>query len=1380
MCNTPIAGIRLFFHLRRFRMNTRRAFCRSVVAFAIGLAWAAQLFASVPQGLTILRSTPQELILRYTPTVSGWDSFSTQNGASVRLPRIAGSRILNSTDGTPSWLGISLPITVPAPGAFSIESVVTKGVHQQDVLLLPASVKPSTDNSSSAPVLSPVYYSAPTPEWATVQYSGIARDRHIANLVLTAARFNTNERRTEIPKEIILTIRFTPSTAIAKEKSKLATEDDLVTTINAKESSAWRITTPDGKNNDKKGNQTQSNSDISSGTWLKIKVSQEGIYSIDAAQLQQVGVSIAANEVSTIKIFGSGGMELSELPSSINNQNIPEQPIEVKVKGDGSLDAIIFYGAAASGFKYNPQNKLVEHYLNRYSNDNYYLLTWGGRNGLRMQNAPQATGDVQNRPQQYTARIFNEEELENPYGAGSGRRWFGKIIDSFSPRIYTTLLPNLSRTGKIQYRALVAHKVSEPAVDSIFEGNNLLAVLNLSAKNDGLYEEFQSNQTLASVDASAIPSDNRSTLKFTYRANSGSSGANGYVDFFEIHYPAEMAAINNELEFSSNPGMSGITEYAFNQFSGDLRGYDVTNRTNPLKLQNTASTGGMFIFRTQLDSTAPKRFFISGSYRTPELQKISLANLRDDMANADLILIVPQEFRSTADAYKQYRDSQGELSVKVVNVEDIYNEFGGGLPDISSIRNYIGYAYSNWQRKPRYVLLWGDGHFDYKAITTRRPNFIPTWQSDDSERTFNISRGWSYIDSYSTEDYFVRVVGDDYISDLGIGRMTVDSKESSDWMLEKIKMYETESVDDQWRTMMMFLADDGPTSSGATDRDTHTNQSEEIARDTRYTPEDMQEKKIYMVEYPVENIPKGRRKPRATEDMISFINNRGAVVLNWIGHGNPRVWAHETLFDREITTPQFVNKKRLFFLIAATCDFARFDMTETQSGAEAMVMSRNGAAIASFSSTRVVYSAQNSALAKELYNQLFTRGSDGRYRRLGDVVMSTKQGFSTINDQKYFLLGDPALRLHIPDYQVRIDSINGMATSGSELADVKALSTMNVVGRITRYGSDQTENSFNGSAIITMYDSDLQLNVADPAAIASLNDTTTHHFVKLGGALHRGSYQVENGRFTAQFVVPKDIAFLNKFGRMFVYAQSADKRYAKGETSKFTVGGLENVSLDDTQGPDMQIFMDGRTFKANDIVRSNPLLIVDLFDKTGINTTGIGIGHKIEAWFDDNITPVDLTDDFTTSLKDSRSGSAIKQVFGLAPGRHTVRVRAWDILNNYTEASTYFRVGEKDNTVISGRVEVYPNPFSDKTNILFTHNQGLSFTTQLKLFTIHGQQVRSFMQSVPELQSGIFEWDGRDEEGSTLPQGVYPFVLYFTAPDGTVETESGRVVLLRN
>ncbi len=1212
-----------------------------------------------------------------------------------------------------------------------------------------------------------------------VEYLGISTDRHIGRLSIPLCYWEASSTTPVLIVESDFHFDFNSPALSGPTHIQSA-----ITTLNDNVLQYWpAVSMPLAQvlTTSSKSNSLQSDK-ISDGQWVKITISDEGLYRISAQQLAALGYTITSDKVASIKILGLGGEELPETPTEAPRNQLAEQPIEVVTNGDGSLNEIVFYAAACRGFSYNGTSKRYEHYINHYAEKNGYLLTWGGTAGLRMKALTPPSGEIVNRPNQFTARVFNEEEIVNAYLSGSGRRWFGQQIDGVVPRTFTTKLPGLVNTGTVSYVIDVAHREAMDtqlrALVNVKENGQVLTSIPLRGVFSAGYEEFISCKSLASFEAKNLSSNSNSVLQFEYINPNVPGGGNGFVDFFEVHYPAQMTAVDNQVTLYSDLNMRGITQYTINGFSSNrIYGFDCSDLRNPKVLQNGSTTGGIFSFIVDLDSTSGHRYFVSSSLKSPELEKIEWSDLRNSDLKADVIVISPNVFINSAKSFQTYRMSHSELKVAVVSYESIVNEFGSGIADPTAIRDFIADALRRWSVKPRYVLLWGHGHYDYKLITTQRPNYITNYQTDDVDASFERNVSGVYTSNYTTDDYFVRVVGNDNLIDLAIGRIPVDSPETGEWMVKKIDHYENQSDDDLWRTTTTFVADDGPKSGNESDGTLHVDQSETLTLDSTCVPLDMIQRKIYLSEYPAENIPKGRLKPRVTEDLLSMVNNHGTLFLNWIGHGNPKVWAHETILNRDVTIPDFVNIDKLYFLVAATCDFGRCDMTDSQGGAEMMLLSRRGSAIGTFSSSRVSFSSLNAVIGREIFHQMFTRGSDGHYRRIGDVAMATKQILSSENDQKYFLLGDPTLRLLIPDMVIQFDSLNGK--SADSLQTINALSKVRLSGSVRDYTTRKIVSDFNGSATVSLFDTDIIRRFQDPSGMA-IKDSSTFRVQKFGGALHRGTYPINSGMFSAEFVVPKDIAFTNTNGRMFAYGQSTDKRYAKGNDIDFLVGGIDASAGGDSLGPEQQIFMDARSFQAGDIVRSNPLLIIDLRDKTGINSTGIGIGHKIEAWIDDNIESIDLSDNYSSSLDDAHKGTATKQLFGLTPGYHTVRSRVWDVLNNYSLARTFFYVGANDSTIESGRIGIYPNPFADAVHIIFTHNQGYSFVLDAAICNESGQKVRSLRDNIASLQAGSFIWDATDDNGNKVAQGSYLLVLQLHSPDGSICVKTALISYIAN
>jgi hypothetical protein len=1001
------------------------------------------------------------------------------------------------------------------------------------------------------------------------------------------------------------------------------------------------------------------------------------------------------------------------------------------------------------------------HNIHHYATTAQYYLSYGGAEGKRVEFRSAAATEPVVRPTSTIGRVFQEEELVHPYNNGSGRRWYGRSIENKGAVNVTTILPGFVQSGDVFYRYAVGHRGNAPGYMTISENNTTVAQRAIDAVPD--YMDAFTISGTGTIPSTRIGSDGRSVLKFSYNTTDNSS--TGMIDWFEIHYPRSLNAHDNTYEYWTQT-QDGVHEYAINGFSGEVLGVDATDRSRPIWVENTAVTGGMFVVKEQQSKTAPRRYFLSSIAQSTDIRRVSFPNLRLNPRSADVLVITHPALRESAQAFAAYRSSKGILSTSVVTTEEIFTEFSYGMLDPTAIRDFLAMAYTTWQPRPQYVVLWGDGHFDYKNISSSAPNYVIPYESLDPD---NEAYG---LTTYTTDDYYARIIRNDTQVDLAIGRVPISSNTQGRAYIEKLRRYEEESSTDDWRTRITLIADDSQAAEKM-DGVLHLNQSEDLAN--KFVPREFQAKKIYLVEYPTESVSRGRRKPAVTQEMLSTVNTTGSVLLNWIGHGNPRVWAHEEIFRRETTPNDMLNASKAFFLTAATCDFARYDMTETQSGAEELVLKPDGGAIGVFSAARVVYSTANAALNEEFYTHLFEREENGQFPTIGVAMYRVKQRFNSNNDEKFHLLGDPTMQLLVPQNLIRFSSINGTdIVSDSMRVTVPALGTVVVSGEILGAADSARMESFNGNITISLLDARRSITLQD-------NDInrTVATFTKPGPALYRGSFVVQNGRFTATFVVPKDISFSASPAGLYGYAASSTSQFAMGMTDRIIVDGVTSVSDPETDGPAMQVYMDSRKFLPGGLVRMNPVVIVDLEDATGINTTGIGIGHDITATFNDDPEQVILTPTFTTSLSNSRAGTAQKQIFGLGPGLHTVKVRAWDVLNNVSETTTTFRIEDQQDGIRAEGLFSFPNPFSSRTTIRYTHASQRPFTATVMIFDLTGRMLVEREMHVTDMQTADIVWDGSDERGESAMSGIYQVVVRLTDTNGASTYVNGKLTLIR-
>ncbi|HOV92433.1 MAG TPA: type IX secretion system sortase PorU [Candidatus Kapabacteria bacterium] len=1305
------------------------------------------------EGVKIITSNEKELVIEFQPQFINFSEIITSDGTNAVIPNIKGAQSASEKSGEPNEAYYMQNISVPNSSGFKLSNVEISEISLFNKFLAPV---PTLVNENGIPtekyVVNTDIYNQPTHQWVELQYAGIGRDRYIAKLKVLAARWNSQIQSIEIPKKIRVTIAFDD----VSQKNQIFSKNDLPIGINYYNTPNFRILDQQRYSEKKSYNQLQE----VANNWVKIEIPKEGIYKIDAGLLSSLGINLSKDEIPTIKIYGNGGKDISEQVSDAQQNLMKEQDIIVRTKQDGTLDAIIFYGASTKGFEVRFDE--IHRYINHYSNNNYYMLTWGGDPGKRAVAQEPENLEVVNRPQTYYHRITFEEEINAPYTPPAGRTWFGRtLFSSSSPLSYIDLLPNLDRTQDILFRFSLAHRSTTNGFFTIYQNNDPISDFLISGSSIDNYHPASRIFATAIYPASKISSDDRSALKFEYKNPNSPTSAIGFLDYYEIHYPRSFYAINNELSFYADTSLSGMTEFSINGFNNDLLGFDLTDIRQPKLLKNLSNTGGIFVFRKNLVKDSLNRFFISGILDIPKIEKVVLANLKSQYQGEDVIMITDKTLLKSAQKYKEYRESHSDLKVFIATTEDIYNEFDAGLPDITAIRDFISYAFHNSINKPKYVILWGDGHFDFKNIQYKQVNFVPAYQvSDEYITDFDeINQSWT------TDDFYCRVEGNDLIIDLAVGRMTIRSDAQGMDIIDKIDHYENASSEDDWRTHIIMLADDGPSGDSYGGglpfeyQPWYIPDSEDIFRDN--LPPFMIADKIYLAEYPTENISGARRKPEATQQMLSKINTSGGVLMNWIGHGNPQVLAHEHLFDRDINIVQMSNWDKLFFFVAATCDFGRFDDPGVSSGAEDLFLSTTGGSIGVFSASRVVYAQDNALLSQRTYKELFTRSQiTGFYRMLGDIIYSVKQSFWDTNSQKYFLLGDPTLTLNLPNYIAQIDSINDVQITDSiDVLHLKGLSKVKISGSIRNPNTNEIDPSFAGTAYTTLNDGDyIKLSYDD-----IVPNSAEYKIQEYGGALNRSSAIVENGKFSMEFILPKDISFSDSAGRIFAFAVSNDNRYAMGSNRKFVIDGIIAGNINDTVPPLIKLYLDTRNFKSGDIVSQNPLLIIDLYDDSGINTTGLGIGHNLEAWIDDSPASISLVKNMKLNYYLKNSATVEQILYNLTEGKHKIKVRAWDVLNNYAVDSTEFVI-PKENSFTISKVIIIPNPFNlSGTKIAFYHNIEPPINIDINIYNELGMFVRSISTTSSAYGYSEVQWDGKDMLGNEISIGTYYFVIKATS-----------------
>ncbi len=1091
---------------------------------------------------------------------------------------------------------------------------------------------------------------------------------------------------------------------------------------------------------------TNPNSVKFEGVWYKFKATKEGIYKIKRSELSSLGIDASTVDPRTIKIFNNGGYALNEKLETPTPTGMVENAIYISGEADGKFDAndyILFYGRGTDFWEYKTSSKKIERYHHPYSKDNFYWISFGGANGKRMEEQQSLTSTPNEVVTTTVAfKILDDDKINI---GRSGRDYWGDEFNTNNKsHTYINSLDGRIESENIFYRYRFANSSNSSHTLKVYENGKLIKTQTIRGYGTSSYSWGVASKGTTEF-SGALP-ENRSALKFEVAINSAESKA--YIDYYEIEYQRDLKVLSDEIIFFSNDN-TNVVKYMLNNFSNSsIRAFNITDNESVKIITSSNVSGGMIDFTaSEKEGNRAKYIALTDSKlkSISDIEKVEISNSIISGEGAEYIIITDKKFSSEAERLAEYRknDAPRKYSTKVVYVEDILNEFSCGMMDPTAIRNFLKYGYENWNIKPYFVLLFGDGNYDYLNAEGYNQNFVPTYQTRES---------LNELASYPMDDYYSRIAGNDQKADIAIGRINILTTTDAKNTVDKIINYE-KTDNGLWKNIITLVADDRETSHGI-ESNLHTPQSERLVRER--VPGFMNTRKIYLAAYPTVITGFGRRKPEVNQEIIDAVN-QGTLILNFIGHGNPTVWAHEGVFEQTSTIPSFKNEK-LFFLTAATCDFGRYDDPTAQSSTEDLLLAKNRGMIGGFSAARVVYSHANEALNLKFYSYLLSESLDDmKDMTVGEAFQLTKIAKTLDNDEKFHLFCDPAIRLNIPKAPAIIEKVNGENLTSK--VQLKALSNASIEGEVKNY--DGTTNTvFNGEAVISVYDSDIIKQLPE------LGNDIRARMVVPGGVIFRGRATVSNGKFSTKFTVPQDISYENRNGKIVAYITDDDND-GIGFTKDIIIGGTDSSATNDGSGPEIEITFDDAESSSTSLVNEDFTIVLNLQDETGLNTTGSGIGHKLKGVINDNAaSEIDFTSYFVGDLDaEGKSGKVNYKLTNFELGEHKIEITAWDVFNNPSQQISYFTVVNSDEVVLKDVVN-YPNPFRNNTTFLFQHNITEPIDVKIKIYTIAGRLIKNIEEYSILDKFVKIDWDGKDEDGSTIASGTYLYKVIIKSIDG--------------
>ncbi len=1080
------------------------------------------------------------------------------------------------------------------------------------------------------------------------------------------------------------------------------------------------------------------NSVLSQGNWYKFSVTSDGVVKIDYNLLKSAGVNPDQIDPRNIKIFtGQQGM----LPQPINEPRVVDLTqiaIQVTGEADGKFntgDQILFFGQGPDTYRYNIQKQVFEYENNLYSDKNFYFLTIGTEPGLRITTNENIGGTF---PVISDYEDLGYYETEKYNILKSGRHWFGEQFDASKEATIRFDISGVIENSEIR---LISHVMAQSVEASSFQvsfNNNPVLTQPIAPIPNTRYgiKGIVKADTIT-FNSNSVGAAGRTNQDIKYQFTKGGVGLSvGYLDFINLSIKRKLALYGDQTIFRSSASLSNpVSTFDINPANANALVWDVTD---PYRVTNqqVAATTGKISFSTNSQTLKTFSVFIAANLKAPTFEgTVPNQNLYSTIA-PQLLIITHPDFLSEAQRLANFRQTKSGISTAIVLVNQIYNEYSGGKQDITALRDFIRDLYIQPNSQLKNVLLFGRGSYDYKNRVLGNTNYVPIYESRNSLNP---------LATYGSDDYltflepgegeWTESPAQNHTMDIGIGRLPVKKSEEAKIVVDKLIDYQTNpAAFGAWQNEIMFVADDG-------DDNIHNSQADQLANSIELLNSNYTTHKFFLDSFDQITRPSGQSSPAASK-ALDLAVRKGALIVNFTGHGSERVWMDERILDETIIQA-WKNAPQYPFFVTATCEFGRHDNPFQITSGELTLLQKKGGGIGIVTSSRLVNGNTNFTLNKAFYESLFTK-ENNRYRLLGTVFRDTKNNsVSGVGNRNFSLLGDPSMTLSLAENEIVFDEIK---TSNGSL-ELKGLSTVLVSGHVEKESVMQT--TFSGELSLTLFDKvENQVTKGD--------QNLPFNYSERSNVLFRGKATVNQGNFQMEFILPVNVSQELFTGKFSAFASSKAGEIASGNSLNSMIGSVEPNPIADTTPPAIQLFMGDTTFIAGGIVGPSTRIVAQLFDESGINISAKPTGNELTASID-NGEIIILNNYYSADLNTYKKGSVNFPLDGLEKGKHTLTFMASDTYNNRKVTSVDFVVTDGIQIQVE-EFSNYPNPFNESTTLEFTHTRpGEDLEAFVTIYDLAGKVILNAVYDITSSQYRVTlgEWDGKSANGTKLGSGVY-------------------------
>jgi hypothetical protein len=1018
------------------------------------LQTAAQTETAVESGFHLVQATENGIIIEYSLGEYALEKVDFEGQTYDRVVLKDASTIADP--GKPDLPVVATSIGVPINADFNlhIEEIQTRLLSGR-YRIAPAGSYVVDDEALASGKI--VYVEDQETYASATAYPGIQvelgqaaklRSQRILPLRVYPFQFTPSSGQLEVVTYVRFVVEFVyPQGKSLFESSTAQAEEDnpfealyQQSLLNYQEAKRYRAFEPSGDS------ETQPLSEVTTGESYKITVTEDGIYKLTYETLQAAGMPVNTLDPQTFAMTNQGRPVAIYVHNSDGNPakfSSDEYILFFGERFDGTYLASLysdeddfwrdsFYRSGETSL--TPfQPKFNRTMVEKYTNQNVYWLTYSGNGGPFMETMTVSQDTMPYLSSFRQSLRFEEQNIwwTTHFTSEDTFFWDSVQFSANTRRDYSLIIPTPTQTGSAILRGEFVARAHNPNVNpdhrqAISLNRNQIGTLSW----DGL-RRYRFELTFP---ASYLSNNGNNTLTVEFQKVNGMTIDQIFVDWFEIVYERRLVAQDNQISINrpsssqlmSFPGVnrlylplilrnySAVNSIQIEGFTQSPIVLQIGDPLNP-KIINGATYGnGVIAFENPSNSVI--NYFVAAPQTISAVEKVIFENITGP--RADYIYITPKAFVNSVQSLANYRQTKDGFTTKVVALEEIINQFNFGIYHPRAIRNYLQSIYDQWDPKPVYVLLVGDGHWNFLGSSRydNPPNYMPPnlqwvdpWQGE--------------VDSAND---LVTVDGWDPLPDMLIGRLPVNNAQEILDYLAKVQAYESDHGE-AWQKRFVFVADANDPEAG-----NFPQLTDKIIAD--YSIADY--RKIYLMKagsaystYDTETTPDnpcgspsgGNQCPNATTALVNLLKTVTAGHLVYSGHGYIDGWSKAVIFSN-LEIQKLNNASALPFVFTLDCLDGYWFYPQLnpsnhrgQSIIELLVRTQAKGAVGAFAPTGLGVATAHDTLQRGFYNHIFF--SNNPWWRLGAASLKAK--LKVYQDtplhvdlvHTYTIFGDPALIL---------------------------------------------------------------------------------------------------------------------------------------------------------------------------------------------------------------------------------------------------------------------------------------------------------------------------------------------------------------------------------